>query len=168
MTSPLTRLVVLSSIVVALLAACSSDPGPPPSTPPLTGVVADTIAVPLAVAPLLGVWDLAESDPSLGECHRASVGFRSDGRYMTKSGDQVVTGRYVASPVVVSGRSGFLVVQRPGAHNGEPNCQGVPADVSVRAAPPDAFIEVVDDEAALFFGVPRGRPAASFVRRTFD
>ncbi|MDT7858191.1 hypothetical protein RQM47_16200 [Rubrivirga sp. S365] len=155
----------LAALLAVLLASCSpgSDSAPPRPTPP---AVADD-PVPTALVPLLGVWDLAESDPALGPCHLASVGFRSDGQYMARSGDQVVTGRYVASPVVVSGRPGYLVVQRPDAHNGEPNCQNIPADVSVGSAPPDAFFEVVGDEAHVYFSALVDRPAASFVRRTF-
>ena len=87
---------------------------------------------------------------------------------MTKSADQVVTGRYVAEPAVASGRRGFLIVQRPEAHNGKPNCQGVAADVSLAATPPDAFLEVDGSRAALFLGEQVDRPAALLVRRPFD
>ena len=123
--------------------------------------------------PLLGVWDLADVAPELGDCHEGSIGFRSDGRYLAKSGDQVVTGRYVAEPAVVEGRAGFLVVQRPEAHNGRPNCQGVPADVSLATSPPAAFVEVEPaqrdrqpERAWLYFGGQAERPALHLVRRT--
>ena len=123
-------------------------------------------------SPLLGVWDLADVGSEFGECHTASVGFRSDGRYMAKSGDQVVVGRYVAEPAVVGGKAGFLVVQRPDAHNARPNCQGVPADVSVATSPPAAFVEVDaasghrPARARLYFGGQAASPAAHLVRRT--
>ena len=160
----MTRTPPLVTFVAALLLFPGCTPGadrPPPEPPPPT-------QVPPALVPLLGVWDLADSDPKLGECHVASIGFRSDGRYMTKSGDQVVSGRYVAEPAVVMGRRGFLVVQRAEAHNGEPNCQGVAAEVSVAAAPPDAFLAVSGNLGALYFGQPEGEPVALLVRRPVD
>ena len=124
-------------------------------------------------SPLLGVWDLADVAPELGDCHEGSIGFRSDGRYLAKSGDQVVTGRYVAEPAAVEGRVGFLVVQRPEVHNGRPNCQGVPADVSLATSPPAAFVEVEPaqrdhqpERATLYLGGQAERPAVHLVRRT--
>ena len=131
----------------------------------------DSAPAPTA-SPLLGVWDLADVGSGFGECHTASVGFRSDGRYMARSGDQVVVGRYVAEPAVVEGKAGFLVVQRPDAHNARPNCQGVPADVSLATSPPAAFVEVDaasghrPARARLYFGGQAARPAAHLVRRT--
>ena len=150
----------------ALVGGCSQD-GPDASAP-------DTPQERASPAfPLLGVWDLADVAPELGDCHEGSIGFRSDGRYMAKSGDQVVTGRYVAEPAVVEGRSGFLVVQRPEVHNGRPNCQGVPADVSLATSSPAAFVEVEPgqrdrqpERARLYFGGQVERPAVHLVRRT--
>ena len=150
----------------ALAAGCSQDgpEAPAPAAPPERASPA---------FPLLGVWDLADVAPELGDCHEGSIGFRSDGRYMAKSGDQVVTGRYVAEPAVVEGRSGFLVVQRPEVHNGRPNCQGVPADVSLATSPPAAFVEVEPgqrdrqpERARLYFEGQAERPAVHLVRRT--
>ena len=150
----------------ALVAGCSQD-GPEVPAP-----AAPQKRTSLA-SPLLGVWDLADVAPELGDCHEASIGFRSDGRYMAKSGDQVVTGRYVAEPAVVEGRAGFLVAQRPEVHNGRPNCQGVPADVSLATSPPTAFVEVEPgdhdrqpERARLYFGGQAERPAVHLVRRT--
>ena len=162
-------------LLVALLGGCSSDE---PRDEPGTAVVA---TVPAQVSPLWGVWDLAESSRAFGDCHQASIGFRSDGRYMARSGDQVVVGRYVAERSVVGGTPGFLVVQRPESHNGRPNCQGVPAATSVAASPPDAFVEVYSsgdgppggpargrrpDRARVYFGGQSEEPAAVLVRRT--
>ena len=150
----------------ALVGGCSPDgpEAPPPDTPPERASPA---------LPLLGVWDLADVAPELGDCHEGSIGFRSDGRYLAKSGGQVVTGRYVAEPAVVEGRAGFLVVQRPEVHNGRPNCQGVPADVSLATSPPAAFVEVEPaqrdrqpERARLYFGGQAERPALHLVRRT--
>ena len=150
----------------ALVGGCSQDEpeAPTPAAPPERAS---------PEFPLLGVWDLADVAPELGDCHEGSIGFRSDGRYMAKSGDQVVTGRYVAEPAVVGGRSGFLVVQRPEVHNGHPNCQGVPADVSLATSPPAAFVEVEPgqrdrrpERARLYFGGQAERPAVHLVRRT--
>ena len=150
----------------ALVGGCSQDgpDAPAPDTPQERASPA---------FPLLGVWDLADVALELGDCHEGSIGFRSDGRYMAKSGDQVVTGRYVAEPAVVEGRAGFLVVQRPEVHNGRPNCQGVPADVSLATSPPAAFVEVETAErdrqperARLYFGGQAERPALHLVRRT--
>ena len=150
----------------ALAAGCSQD-GPKSSAPDARQERASS------AFPLLGVWDLADVAPELGDCHEGSIGFRSDGRYLAKSGDQVVTGRYVAEPAVVEGRAGFLVVQRPEAHNGRPNCQGVPADVSLATSPPAAFVEVEPgqrdrqpERARLYFGGQAERPAVHLVRRT--
>ena len=169
------RLGAVTVLLVALLGGCASDE---PRDEPETAVIA---TVPARVSPLLGVWDLAESSRAFGECHQASIGFRSDGRYMTRSGDQVVVGRYVAERSVVGGTPGFLVVQRPESHNGRPNCQGVPAATSVAASPPDAFVEVYSsgddslggsargrrpDRARVYFGGQSEEPAAVLVRRT--
>ena len=150
----------------ALVGGCSQDApdAPAPDAPQERA---------LSAFPLLGVWDLADVAPELGDCHEGSIGFRSDGRYMAKSGDQVVTGRYVAEPAAVGGRAGFLVVQRPEVHNGRPNCQGVPADVSLATSPPAAFVEVEPaqrdhqpERARLYFGGQAERPAVHLVRRT--
>ena len=169
------RLGAVTVLLAALLGGCASDE---PRDEPETAVLA---TVPARVSPLLGVWDLAESSRAFGDCHQASIGFRSDGRYMTRSGDQVVVGRYVAERSVVGGTPGFLVVQRPESHNGRPNCQGVPAATSVAASPPDAFVEVYSsgdgplggpargqrpDRARVYFGGQSEEPAAVLVRRT--
>ena len=150
----------------ALVVGCSRGRSAPPA-PVEEGEEAS------AASPLLGVWDLGDVAPELGDCHEASIGFRSDGRYLAKSGDQVVSGRYIAEPAVVDGRAGFLVVQRPEIHNGRPNCQGIPADVSLATSPPAAFVEVEDGErdrqperARLYFGGQSERPAVHLVRRT--
>lgn len=150
----------------ALVVGCSHD-GPAPPASVAEGEQASV------ASPLVGVWDLADVAPELGDCHEASIGFRSDGRYLAKSGDQVVTGRYVAESAVVDGRAGFLVVQRPEVHNGRPNCQGLPADVSLATSPPAAFVEIEGvgrdrqpDRARLYFGGQSERPAVHLVRRT--
>jgi hypothetical protein len=157
------------AVVLALSASvggCSRDV---PADPAPTGAGEH---LPVA-SPLLGVWDLADVGRGFGECHEASIGFRSDGRYLAKSGDQVVTGRYVAEEAVVDGRMGFLVVQRPEVHNGRPNCQGVPAEVSLATSPPAAFVEVEagggagrSERARLYLGGQVARPAVHLVRRT--
>lgn len=169
------RLGAVVALLVVLLGGCARDE---PRGAPETAAPAPA---PARVSPLWGVWDLAESSQAFGDCHQASIGFRSDGRYMTRSGDQVVVGRYVAERSVVGGTPGFLVVQRPESHNGRPNCQGVPAATSVAASPPDAFVEVYDsgddlpgspargrrpDRARVYFGGQSEEPAAVLVRRT--
>lgn len=159
-------LAVLVGLSVFAAGCTRGESAVPRSTPEEHTLVAEGL-------PLLGVWDLADVGSGFGECHEASIGFRSDGRYMAKSGDQVVVGRYVAEPAVVDGRDGFLVVQRPGAHNDRPNCQGVPADVSLATSPPAAFVEVdratdgrQPERARLYFGGQSERLAAHLVRRT--
>ena len=169
------RLGAVVALLVVLLGGCARDE---PRGAPETAVSAPA---PARVSPLWGVWDLAESSQAFGDCHQASIGFRSDGRYMTRSGDQVVVGRYVAERSVVGGTPGFIVVQRPESHNGRPNCQGVPAATSVAASPPDAFVQVYDsgddllggsaddrrpDRARVYFGGQSEEPAAVLVRRT--
>ena len=162
--SAVPTLLIVAALAVAL-SGCARDGGG--ETPP--SVQADPTAHARAL-PIHGVWDLADLPLDFGECHEASVGFRPDGRYMAKSGDQVVTGRYVAERAVVGGRPGYLVVQRPEAHNGRPNCQGVPVVQSIMASPPDAFIAVERegdlDRAWVFFGGQSAEPAAELVRRT--
>ena len=156
---------LLFAVTAVALAGCVRDGEEETPTP----VQADP-ATHRRSLPIHGVWDLADLPLDFGECHEASVGFRPDGRYMAKSGDQVVTGRYVAERAVVGGRPGYLVVQRPEAHNGRPNCQGVPAVQSITASPPDAFIAVESegdlDRAWVFFGGQSAEPAAELVRRT--
>ena len=162
-----TRLAVgVGLVAVAALAGCARDGGTETTPSPTAETAASP---PVESLPLHGVWDLADVAFEFGACHEASVGFRPDGRYLAKSGDQVVTGRYVAERAVVGGRRGYLVVQRPEAHNGRPNCQGVPAARSVAASPPDAFIAVDGrdgvDRAWVYFGGQSGEPAAELVRR---
>lgn len=166
------RLGAVAALLAVLLGGCAGD------EPRGASNAAVPASVPARVSPLWGVWDLAESSRAFGDCHRASIGFRSDGRYMTRSGDQVVVGRYVAERSVVGGTPGFLVVQRPESHNGRPNCQGVPAATSVAASPPDAFVEVYDsgegppggdrrpDRARVYFEGQFEEPVAVLVRRT--
>ena len=161
------RRVLLLAVTAVVLGGCvrDVDPGAEPPSVAQTDVASQGRALPIH-----GVWDLADLPPDFGECHEASIGFRPDGRYMAKSGDQVVTGRYVAERAVVGGRPGYLVVQRAEAHNGRPNCQGVPAARSIEASPPDAFIAVESegglDRARVYFGGQSAEPAAELVRRT--
>lgn len=131
---------------------------------------------------LVGVWDLAATSAGFGDCHEASIGYRADGRYVTKSGDQIVAGRYSARPVARSlGRSDapnamrrqrFMVAQRPEVHNEQPNCQGFSADDVIAASPGTARIEIeaaVGSEptrAWIYFGDENAAPVAELVRRT--
>lgn len=170
---------LLMLALTASVVGCSAEPREPVRD-------ADD-ALPTAVGPasddLVGVWDLAEVPAEFGECHEASIGYRADGRYMTKSGRQIVTGRFSAEPAALPARSGgtsdrqsrrrgFVVVQRPEAHNGLPNCQGFPADVAVSQSPRAAFVEVErgaegrPDEARVYFDPQTSEPAVVLVRRT--
>ena len=163
--------------LVAAVAGCTADRG---QTAPGVPAVAPASAAALP-ADLIGVWDLAEVPVEFGECHEASIGYRADGRYVTKSGRQIVTGQFSAesaslSPTQAGSRGaprvGYIVVQRPEAHNGRPNCQGFPADVAVAQSPRTAFVEVArgadgrPDEARVYFDAQAVVPAVVLVRRT--
>ena len=169
-------LVVLA--LVAALAGCAADRREPGPQAPAVGAAASA-ALP---ADLIGVWDLAEIPVEFGECHEASIGYRADGRYVTKSGGQIVTGQFSAEraslPAVQAAgamrgapRVGYVVVQRPETHNGRPNCQGFPADVAVAQSPRTAFVEVQrgaegrPDEARVYFDSQRAAPSVVLVRR---
>ena len=133
----------LRAVLVVLLAApvagCLGERREPvPKSPrPSVGPVAGRTDADA----LVGVWDLAEVTAGFGECHEASIGYRADGRYVAKSGGQIVTGVFEAKEVSAeaSGRSAdeagirsgvpagrrYLVSQSVQAHNGRPNCQGI-------------------------------------------
>ncbi len=181
-TGPARGYVGRSLLVLALavsVVGCSAEPREPVPEAADVGSVDGRSAT----ADLLGVWDLAEVPAEFGECHEASIGYRADGRYVTKSGSQIVTGRFSAEPAALpapsgetsgrqSRRRGFVVVQRPEAHNGLPNCQGFPADIAVSQSPRAAFVEVErgaegrPDEARVYFDPQASDPAVVLVRRT--
>ena len=136
----------------------------------------------LAPRALVGVWDLAATAADFGECHEASIGYRADGRYVTRGGAQVVAGRYsarlVSSGAVRLGPEGadhrlrFVVDQRPEVHNDQANCQGFSAEDAIAASPRTALVEVETasggepSRAWIYFGDQNAAPAAELVRRT--
>lgn len=180
---PLLRSVL---VLAALVVGCSSERHEPASN--AGGPSAGPVAGPTATAELVGVWDLAEVLAEFGECHEASIGYRADGRYVAKSGGQVVTGIFEAEELgteasgrgeagtgVPSGapaRRRYLVSQRVQAHNGRPNCQGIAADVAVAVSPREAVVDVrhgsggQPDEAWVYFNPDARSPASVLVRRS--
>ena len=136
----------------------------------------------LAPQALVGVWDLAATAADFGECHEASIGYRADGRYVTRSGAQVVAGRYSArsvpsdaarlGPEGAGHRLWFVVDQRAEVHNDQANCQGFSAEDAIAASPRSALVEVETasggepSRAWIHFGDQNAAPAAELVRRT--
>jgi hypothetical protein len=78
---------------------------------------------PSSAKQLVGVWR-SQGTGSFQPCQNASMEFRDDGTMFVRTGKQTLTGKYS----VETGPERLVVQQRDVHSNGEPNCQGIPAD----------------------------------------
>jgi len=98
---------------------------------------------------LVGVWR-----------SQGSGDFRDDGTMLVSSGKQALTGTYA----VDSGPS-RLIVQHSGLRsNGEPNCQGIPAEYVLNHYLDTAYLEVHGDTLRIFTAPEGQDPFLTAVR----
>ena len=91
---------------------------------------------------LVGVWH----SPGTADCRNAAMEFRVDGTMVVNSGKQAVTGTYA----VDSGPSRLIVRHTDLRTNGEPNCQGIPAEYVLSHYLDTAYIDVHGDTLRIF------------------
>jgi hypothetical protein len=100
---------------------------------------------PSSAKELVGVW---RNQGSMGAepCQKASLEFRDDGTVFLKTGKQTLTGTYS----VDAGPSRLLVQQRNVRSNGEPNCQGIPAEFVLQHYLYTIYVEVHGDTLRIY------------------
>jgi hypothetical protein len=100
---------------------------------------------PSSAPELIGVWrNLGSGDAE--PCQKASLEFRDDGTMFVKTGRQTLTGTYSAE----AGPSRLVVQQRNVRSNGEPNCQGIPAEFVLQHYLYTIYIEVHGDTLRIY------------------
>ena len=92
-------------------------------------------------APVVGVWRILVPSDAPPSCRDMSVEFRGDGTMLTKSGALVATETYS----LVHKERGWLLVMDNPRTNGQPNCQGLPAEFVLKHLVLREYVEVVGD-----------------------
>jgi hypothetical protein len=91
--------------------------------------------------PVVGTWHVVVPPEAPSSCQDVSVEFRGDGTIHSRSGALVATNTYSLRPE--QGR--WLLVEDSIRTNGQPNCQGLPADFVVQHIPLRHYVLVVGD-----------------------
>src|SRR3989442_7445839 len=81
-----------------------------------------------STAAIVGVWWIVVPSDAPPSCRDVSIEFRGDGTMLTKSGALVATNTYS----LAHKKGGWLLVMDNPRTNGQPNCQGLPADFVVQ------------------------------------
>jgi len=109
----------------------------------------------------LGVWGIGPLPPDApAACVNASVEYRSDGTVLIRSGPQTITATYSTAP---AGKR-FLVERTNVQSNGEPNCQGRPAQYVIDHFVRKAYLEVADDTLKVFAAPDSPAPLFVYVK----
>jgi hypothetical protein len=110
---------------------------------------------------LIGVWGIgALPADAPAACANASTEYRSDGTVLIRSGAETVTATYTITPM---GKR--LLVERTNIQsNGEPNCQGRPAQYVVDHFVREAYLELTPDTLKVFRSADAPSPLFVYVR----
>jgi len=101
---------------------------------------------PSSTKELIGLWRSQGDKESHEPCMKASMEFRDDGTMLVSSGKQTLTGTYS----VDSGPSRLVVRQHNMGSNGEPNCQGIPADYVLQHYLNTFYVDVHGDTLRIY------------------
>lgn len=101
---------------------------------------AQTTGAPNSAA-VVGVWRIVVPSDAPPSCNDISIEFRGDGTMLTKSGPLVATNTYR----LVRKESGLLLVMDNPRTNGQPNCQGLPAEFVVEHLVLREYVQVAGD-----------------------
>ena len=111
---------------------------------------------------ILGEWQIApESTKGLPPACRTNHIKITSKIIVEYSGDSVMVGSY--QPLAYD--SGLVLSETIRAHNGKPNCQGVPADVVIEHFQGDLEIEVLNGRLRVYFPSRSSGTYLEFVRR---
>jgi hypothetical protein len=94
---------------------------------------------------LVGSWR-SQGSGDAAPCQHASLEFRDDGTMFVRTGRQTLTGTYSVEP----GPSRLVVQQRTVRSNGEPNCQGIPAEFVLQHYLYTIYVEVHGDTLRIY------------------
>jgi hypothetical protein len=94
---------------------------------------------------LVGIWGNQGSGGS-EPCQKVSMEFRDDGTMFVRTGRQTLTGTYS----VERGPSRLVVQQRNVQSNGEPNCQGTPAEFVLQHYLYRIYVDVHGDTLRIY------------------
>ena len=99
---------------------------------------------PSSAKELVGVW--RNQGSSSEPCQKASMEFRDDGTMLVRTGKQTLTATYS----VEAGPSRLVVKQHNPRSNGEPNCQGIPADYVLQHYLYTIYVDVHGDTLRIY------------------
>ena len=101
---------------------------------------------------LVGVWTLTELPDSAYPCEGAppEIEYDAEGNLEARSGRQIMEGTYSTR----SDGEGLWIDQVPVSHNGEPNCQGIPAETVVAQNVPSLYVVIDGDRMEVFTSGP--------------
>jgi hypothetical protein len=110
---------------------------------------------------LVGLWGIrplpSDAPPA---CANISTEFRSDGTVLIHSGAETVTANYTTTP-----HGNRLLLERTNVQtNGEPNCQGRPAQYVVDHFFREAYVELTQDTLKMFTSADAPSPLFVYVR----
>jgi len=108
---------------------------------------------------LVGVWH-SQGGGDFEPCRNAWMEFRGDGTMLVNSGKQALTGTYAVN----SGPSRLIVQHADLRANGEPNCQGIPADYVLNHYLDTAYIDLHGDTLRIFTAPEGQDPFLTAVR----
>jgi hypothetical protein len=94
---------------------------------------------------LVGVWR-SQGGKAAEPCQNTSMEFRDDGTMFVRTGRQTLMGTYS----VERGPSRLVVQQRNVRSNGEPNCQGTPAEFVLQHYLYTIYVDVHGDTLRMY------------------
>ena len=114
---------------------------------------------PASAKELVGVWRNQGSSGS-EPCQKGSLEFRDDGAMFVRTGRQMLTGTYS----VEAGPSRLVVQQRNVRSNGEPNCQGIPAEFVLEHYLYTIYVDVRADTLRMYTAPEEHDPFLTVIR----
>jgi hypothetical protein len=100
---------------------------------------------PSSAQELVGTWR-SNAIGNAEACQTASLEFRDDGTMSVRTGRQTLTGTYS----VETGAARLVVQQRNVQSNGEPNCQGIPAEFVLQHYLYTIYVDVHGDTLHIY------------------
>ena len=109
---------------------------------------------------IVGNWQFERASVESRPCSSGSISYRKDGTFISRSGEQIMKGKYIAEPY----QYGYLLTTKFVNHNGEPNCQGYSAEYVIKNNVPKSYVEVEENTLRQYFGTTTSESYIEFIR----